>query len=460
VAISRQEGERMSSNPKPSSPWLLGLLLGGLLLALGGLAAQLLSSGRGLAALPLYDFVEYWAAGRLLLHGQNPYDPEAIERLQRQVSPPSAANPGFAPAVTAVWTTGVQHHAITPWAVALQSAHLSAVGPEPILMWNPPWALPLVLPLGLFEEKDVHTAHVLWLLFHLLVLLGSADLLWRVFGGDPERRWLAWVLTLTFVPTWMALLAGQISPLVLLGAAGFLAALRAGRDNLAGAATVLLALKPHLTLLFWLALLLWALQQGRWRILLGGALTGVAATSLALAFDPDLLGHYWHTLTTSPPAQYRSPTLGYLLRLVWGEEHFRLQFLPVLLGLLFFVPWFLRYRRCWDWNRQLPLLLLISFVTASYGAWPFDLVVLLVPVLGLAVAVRKERRLVQALAGAVYLLMNAGAVMLVSREAEYLWFIWMAPALLAGYLAFELALRYTYQPQAAGLPPGLANSNR
>jgi hypothetical protein len=186
----------------------------------------------------------------------------------------------------------------------------------------------------------------------------------------------------------------------------------------------------------------------------------LAATSLALAFDPDLIGQYWHTLTTSPPAQYHSPTLGYLVRRFWGEGPFALQFLPIILGLLFFVPWFLRYRNSWDWYRQMPLLLLVSFVTASYGAWPFDLVLLLVPVLGLAVALAKERRLVQILAGAVYLLINAGAAVMLSQEAQYLWFIWVAPALLAGYLAFEWALRYTYQPQAAGLAPGRDSSNR
>src|SRR4051794_33614346 len=73
-------------------------------------------------ALPMHDFVEYWAAGRLLLEGSNPYDPDLVHELGRQ----------------------------------------AGRSDEGILMWNPPWALPLVLPLGMLP---VRVAHLAWLLF-------------------------------------------------------------------------------------------------------------------------------------------------------------------------------------------------------------------------------------------------------------------------------------------------------
>src|SRR5262249_24652295 len=129
---------------------------------------------------------------------------------------------------------------------------------DPILMWNPPWALPLVLPLGLL---DLHTAHLVWLVLHLLVLLVAADLAWRLYGGPPRRRWLAQLLAATFVPPWLALIVGQIAPLLLLGAIGFLWCLARGWALAAGATAVLLAIKPHLAALFWVALALWAVRE-------------------------------------------------------------------------------------------------------------------------------------------------------------------------------------------------------
>src|SRR5213596_3321744 len=118
-----------------------------LLLCLLALAAALAAFGAvfaragGFAALPMHDFIEYWAAGRLLLQGSNPYDPDLVHELERQ----------------------------------------AGRSDEGILMWNPPWALPLVLPLG---ALPVRAAHLLWLAFHLGVVAFCADRLWRLYGGD------------------------------------------------------------------------------------------------------------------------------------------------------------------------------------------------------------------------------------------------------------------------------------
>ncbi len=378
-------------------PWRAGLLGFALAAALAALFAQQAKPGQGLTALPLYDFVQYWAAARLTVAGENPYDPERMEELERSVGRAD----------------------------------------EGILMWAPPWALGLVLPLGLF---DCRTAHVLWLLFHLVVVVGCTDVLWRHYGGADGLRWLAWLLALAFVPTGLALLAGQISPLLLLGATGFLVCVRRRLDALAGAATVLLAIKPHLASLFWLALACWAISERRWRILMGGGLTAAALMALVLTCNPAVWGHYWHTFTTSPPAQYRSPTLGTLLRLAIGEGHFRLQFVALVPGVAWLAWYGWRRRRAWDWDEQLPLLLLVSVLTAAYGAWPFDLVLLLVPVLRAATALLRAgspRALLLACAG--YIITDGLALALVAREAEYLWFAWMSPALLLAYLAGQPA---------------------
>jgi hypothetical protein len=397
---------------QPWRAWLLGLALAAGVLAL---VVQQARPGGGLTALPLHDFVEYWAAGRLIVRGENPYDPARMEELER-------------------------------------AAGRQADG---ILMWNPPWALALVMPLGLLECR---AAHPVWLLLNLAVLLGCADALWRLYGGPQSARWLAWLLALLFLPCAFALLAGQISPLLLLGATGFLCAQRRRHDFLAGASAALLAVKHHLAYLFWIALLVWCVSRRRWKVLLGGALAGAACTAVAVAANPAVLAQYLHTLASQPPAQYRSPTLGTLIRLGLGGGSFRLQFLALIPGLAWLLWHALVLPRRWDWGEQLPLLLLVSMLTAAYGGWPFDLVLLLVPVLRAAALLARAGAVRPALlAGAAYLAINAAGAVQLACEVEYLWFIWMTPALLLAYLALcprRGPCRRT--PNAASAAPGLS----
>jgi hypothetical protein len=383
-------------------------LLAGALALLGALlVVQFVRSPTALAGLPLYDFVEYWAAARLTLQGENPYDIDRMQQLQRE----------------------------------------AGRGDEGILMWNPPWTLPLVLPFGLV---DVRTAHLVWLGLHFLVLGLCSDRLWRLYGGSSEYRWASWALALTFLPCYFALTAGQISPLMLLGATLFLHFCERRSDVLMGLAAVLLAIKPHLCYLFWVALLCWAVQERRWKILAAGVTTGVLLTVIPLAFDPALLHQYWHTFTKEPPAQYRSPTLAHCLRVLLNPDNFRLQFLAMVPGLVWFVPWFCVHRRRWDWKEQLPLLLLVSVLTTAYGGWPFDLVLLLVPVA--RVAAQLPPRL-WAPAAVVHVAVGLIAAVQIAYGVEYFWFIWMCPVLLVVYL---LLRAYPSSPQAADARPCLS----
>ncbi len=347
----------------------------------------------GLTALPMHDFVEYWAAGRLNVHGENPYDVDRVQELEREAGREA----------------------------------------DTILMWNPPWTLPLVMPLGLLECR---TAHLLWLAVLLAAVVWSADALWKLYGGASEHRLLVWILAFTFVPTLFALKAGQIAPLVLLGAVLFVVLWKRNYHGLAGAALLLLAIKPHLAYLFWIALLAWCVTQRRWRVLAGGLAAGVVTVGLALCFNPAVLGQYWDALAHRPPAQYRSPTLGMVLRLLLGEDQFRLQFLSLIPGLLWLPFYWRRHRNAWDWSERMPMLLFVSLLTAPYGAWLFDLVLLLIPLIQVLAAVRaSERAAVRSTAACVYLLFNVVVAAQLSRSAEYFAFVWMTPALLLAYLA-------------------------
>src|SRR5258705_7141702 len=126
------------------------------------------------------DFVDFWAASRLLINGRNPFSPTEVLELQRSVG---------------------------------------LVESKPLLMWNPPWTLSFVLPFG---AMDFQLSQFFWLLLHVFFILLSAQKLWAIYSHAERKSYLPWIAALTFIPTWFVLILGQISPLILLGIVGFL----------------------------------------------------------------------------------------------------------------------------------------------------------------------------------------------------------------------------------------------
>lgn len=338
---------------------------------------------------PPDDFIEYWAAARLTLDGQNPYDPNLLLPLQQ---------------------TNGRHT------------------DEAVMMWNPPWSLTVVLPLGFFPARE---AQLLWLAINFIAMIFCGDRLWLLLGGARERRWIGPVMALVALPTAFALQSGQIGPLLLLGAVLFLECERRGDHFAAGAATVLLAIKPHLAYLVWVAILYQAITRGRWRIILGGVTAGLLCAAIPLAFNPQIWHQYADALGNRPPSQWVSPTLGTVLRLAFGERVFGLQFVPVAIGLAWFAWHWRNHHESWDWAEQTPLLLLVSFATAPYGAWPFDMVLLLPAVVWLVVKSQPPvRRWV--IAGLVAI--NLGCLALNLLKISSFWFLWVSPAVLLLYI--------------------------
>lgn len=324
----------------------------GLLALTAGLAAA--PPGPAAPLFPARDFAEYWSAGRVHLAGGNPYDGAALLPLQRAVS-------GEADRTRAV------------------------------SLWTPPWTLPLYWLPAAGSPRDGHLG---WVAVQVLAAAAGAWLTWRTVAAG-RWAWPAVVATVGFAPAWWMVVFGQNTGLLVLGLGGFLAARTGGRPVLAGAVGALTAIKPHLLAVFGLAVLLDATtsRAGR-RVLVGGLLALAAGSVLSAAVRPSVFAEF-ATAVRQPPtaevvplAHWNVPTLGYKLRVLLEGDRlaadpgagFAWQFVPLAVACVGLVGVWLARGRRWDWPADLPALVVVSALASPYGAWVFDLTVLLVPV--------------------------------------------------------------------------------
>ena len=330
------------------------------------------------------DFIEYWAAGQLLVHGANPYDPAALLQVER--------------------------------AAGLDSD-------KPRVTLSPPIILLLVLPLGFVSAK---AGLVLWLFFILSCLLVSISLIWRLHGSPPTGyHWSC----MAFAPAVACLLAGQISIFLLLAFVLFLYWHRS-RPFLAGAVLLPCVLKPHLFLPFAVALLLWIASRKAYRILFGFAAALGASCALTLCVDRHAWSEYVMLSRSIPILHVVLPTLSSYFRFLVDRDAAWLQFLPAAVGCV----WALWYTRSqlahWDWMKQGLLVLIVSVICAPY-AFFFDETILMPAVLaGVYLAANSERSLIPlGLISAIALAEIWPGVPITSAS-----YLWTTPAWLAWYL--------------------------
>ena len=362
----------------------------------------------------LFDYIQYWSAGSLLLTHQNPYDPAAMLAVQQTLG----------------WSDTT-----------------------PLMMWIPPWAAPLGIPLALF---DYATSRTLWFFFQVAVLVYSAVNLWKLYAGQQRSGKLVSIFSgiLTGSVFWMLFL-GQVSFLILLGMVGFLILIRRQTfksDFLAGMMAAFIAIKPQVIYLFWPALLIWTFTSRRWGIVLGSLFALFVGVLFGSIFYPDLIRGYWVAIRTNPPTAWYTPTIGYWLRHWLGFEQFWLQFLPIIPALIWVFLYTWHKHLCWEWKQELPLLILVSLATSAY-TWTHDQVVFLLPFIYMAtVFFQANHRKTIYILGGLWLAINTflfGAHFFFQEH----YFAWLAPLMLIFYLvAKRVASRITSQllPEEVG----------
>jgi hypothetical protein len=328
------------------------------------------------------DFVSYWAAGRLLLHRANPYDPNAVSALEHS-------------------------HGLDPRAV--------------LVMRNPPWALPLTLPIGLLSLR---IAGILWTLILLACLLLAVRIVHQLHGSPANRiHWLGFA----FTPCWICLTMGQTSLLALLGLVLFLR-LHLRRPFVAGAALWLCALKPHLFLPFAAALAAWIAVSRSYR-LLAGAAAALALSSLTVSLiDPSAWRNYLAMLRSPAVENDLIPCIPGILRQSLFPNAVWPQVLPIGLCCIWALIYFWRRRASWDWTAGASPLILISLLFAPY-CWFYDQCLAMPSLLFGAYAAR-SRNPVVALA---LLILAADFEICFVKVASPFW-LWTAPAWLIWFL--------------------------
>jgi hypothetical protein len=343
---------------------------------------------------PHDDFIASWAAGRLAATGANPYDPDAVLAVQR----------------TAGWPKAI-----------------------PYRTWYPPWTLPLLEPFGLLPYA---AGRLLWYALQIAACGVSARLLWRHYGGDVRAGAASFVVAATFAPALVAIRTGQISPLLLLGVAGFLDLTRARRWVAAGACLTLVAIKPALLHVTWIAVLLWIVAERRWRVALGAAGATLALTAAALVSDPDAISQFLAMALHDAPAP-RVSTAGMALRLAFAAQSGRdaawLGLLPPLLGGAWLAIRWRGRAATWDWAEEMPLVLIASLVTTAYG-WIYDDIVLLVPAMQIALATLAGRtRTAPSVVVGGWLAGNAAIAAMDVVRVDAFWYVWVPLAFAVWY---------------------------
>jgi hypothetical protein len=155
------------------------------------------------------DSIQYWAAGKLLVRRNNPYDVKSTAELE--------------------WEQGYAQS-------------------RPLLVRTPPWSLFLFLPLGLV---NAFWGWMLWMAASAASLILAMRLSRNMFQKSDELRSVFLFVGYLFAPVLACLEAAQIGFVLLIGIVLFLY-FEKERPFQAGAALVLPFAKPHL-LFFWLA---------------------------------------------------------------------------------------------------------------------------------------------------------------------------------------------------------------
>ena len=160
-------------------------------------------------------------------------------------------------------------------------------------------------------------------------------------------------------------------------------------------------------------------------------ITLVGATIISSFFNQGITKAYVFALQNYPPSDWLTPTIGGGLRLLFGSEHFWLQFLPTILGIIWLVMYWVKRKNWWEWLDQAPLIILVSLMTSAYG-WSFDQPSSLVAIVQIFALITLFPWQVSSWVILLsFVMINVFNLLSPNNE---IFLIWLAPAMLVWYL--------------------------
>ena len=277
----------------------------------------------------------YWSATHLFSNGENPYSLDLMTTVQR---------------LEAHSTLDVT-----------------------IMSWNPPTLFIFLLPLGMIPFV---TAKFVWLFINLTLVLTGGLMLTTIYmqAASAQIRLTFLMFVIGFPSLLAGLYMGQVTFLVFWGMVACISLMKKSQWFWAGAVLILATIKPHITILSVIYILVYMAKHRRWQGWMGLAFAGMSCLILLFLFRPGLIADLQgETVVASVP--WATSTLGGLISYLGFGDAAR-----YLIVLLLPLPFLLaKYSETFPLELSIALLTLITVPTTFFG-WSYDQTILLIPI--------------------------------------------------------------------------------
>jgi hypothetical protein len=323
------------------------------------------------------DFMGYWSSTYLLSNGENPYSNELMTTVQQ---------------TEAHSTLGVT-----------------------IMSWNPPTLFVFLLPLAWLSFS---TAKFVWLLINMMFILTAGLMLTYIYmqTATPKVRLTFVIFVIGFPAVLAGLYMGQVTFVVFWGLVACLALIKKNQWFWAGVILILTTIKPHITILSVIYLVVYMAKYNRWQGWLGFAVAGMTCLVVLFLLRPGLI-HDLQGETVIARVPWATSTIGGLMGWLGITEAARYLIL-VLLPLPFLL---VKYSETMSMELSTALLTLITVPTTFFG-WSYDQTILLIPIAQVFAWLPHSRSrwpVIACIAGAIAI--NYYQRLLTINETYYVW---------------------------------------
>ena len=216
-----------------------------------------------------------------------------------------------------------------------------------------------------------------------------------------------YLFAFTFYPVLLSLKMTQMGVLLLLAMAGFAYFQNQKRPLLAALFLSATILKPHLFILIWIVVLL----KRQWTCVAVTAGVIALLSGLVLISDHQIFREYVQLMTGDYPRIALAGILGGVRSALEPHDTYWLQFIPPIVGIVWFVFYWRKHRFDWNWKERLPGLILASFLSAPYG-FIHDQTLLVIPIVALAASALMETGAVSLQLVLFYTAMNIATLLI------------------------------------------------